>query len=312
MFGKKIINKKYVGLFAEHSDRIKMDIKTVNKKVGKEIEKKLSNIIKDHLIHAEKYANMLYQDMVLTASRNKRTLINETVNKEVEGKANILRQTNLLSLIQKIRSKLISRTDLPYRLFITNQEIKSRGDEELNRAIVGWKDINKGWHEVVTIIRLNKKGRVNHNYASILKWKGDPYKKTSSILNRKEVKEYLPKDINNRKLLQIASKKINKKLQIVGTFKKIKHRIIVQDRQGRNFVVSLDSNTSKVSNCLQQLEVEYGSTVVVGKAFKTNESIEKSCEKCLKFFIKMLNDFEIKTQKTHIRKIDFLGSLKKN
>ena len=59
MFGKKIINKKYVGLFAEHSDRIKMDIKTVNKKVGKEIEKKLSNIIKDHLIHAEKYANML-------------------------------------------------------------------------------------------------------------------------------------------------------------------------------------------------------------------------------------------------------------
>jgi len=305
---KAPFNPKYKGYSMESPNRSKIEIKTADKTVGKRIEAELQPQLDDLKIPGNKYTRIPYYRMIFEVSEKAGTLVTEQPTREIEAKANIVNQEVLLELISKIRNALLKRSNPPYQLFLTEPEIGMRGDAEQGRTIFGWKD-NKGkWVETATIIRMTQKGAVQYGFSSIIKWKTDYKKNTGNVLDRKQMHKYYKHKISDSQLLEDLSQRSGKPVEIVGVAKKMKYRIYVQDEDGRNFVVSLDEcNMENPNRTLQQLEVEYAHTVVVGKEKKLSTLVEKSCDDCMTYFMEMLDELGVQAERTKMRKIDFVG-----
>jgi hypothetical protein len=308
MFGKYSYLKKYVGYLRECPDRVKVEIKTMDLSYEKEIENKLLKDIDDLRILKNKYTNEPYYKMIVEVSKKSGDLVVENSEKEIEVKANFTKKINIELLMQKLRNYIIRNKNLPYKLFLTDPQIKIRGDEELDRTIIGWYGKDNIPHEIVTIIRLTKEGIKEFGFEAILKWKSDQLDNNKKVFVRNQRHEYLRRDISNDHLLTIAGTKVKKKLQIIGVLRKLKHRIIVQDKNGRNIVVSADESViSNSGGTLQQFEVEYYHSVILGSKGRSKETIQKTCQKCMSFFKNLLWNMGIVVEQTSLRKIDFVG-----
>lgn len=197
-------------------------------------------------------------------------------------------------------------------MFPTSPEIKTRGVDEKYRRIIGWRDKENLWHEVLTVIKLTKGFKDKYGFSTILKWKGDPTLSNNNISNllvRKENKDYLISDISDTKILKMTKQKIKKRLTLLGKFHKIKHRIIIQDIYGRNFIVSLDSIYSDTNkNHLFQLEIEYAHTIKSTVSKSAKPKLEKSLFDCAKYINNILKMLRVNATKTTLRKIDFIGN----
>ena len=302
---------KYVARLAEKSNRIKMEIKTKSRKDLRVVSNKFLSLFQHFLVSKNKETLTPYSKMVVSASKIFGTIITEQPLKEIETKANLPPKTNIKALSEKMRNMIIAQKNGLYKVFTADPDLTVRGDWELDRTIIGWRDGVKKWHEIVTIIKLNEQGLDEYGYKTILKWKSDNETRSNGSLNRYQKHDYFKHDIDVNQLLKRLVVTKNEKLEIVGKLRKIKYRFIVQDKEGRNFVVSLDKCTSLLKpRSLCQLEVEYYYTYVKKGSILPHSSIEKSCTRCLDYFLKIINNFNVKAEKTDFRKIDFVASLK--
>lgn len=313
VFEEAPFRTRYYGWKAEEPNRTKIEIKSADASFGRVIEKKLFPILKNQRIPKDRLTNQPFPKMIINLSKKRRALIDEHPGREIEAKANIIKETDISSLMQRVRDELLGRKSSPYQLFLTDPEIKIRGEEELNRTIIGWQNDKGRWHEVVTVIRLTKSGSEEFGFSTILKWKGDPLTGHGPAMNRRQEYEYLNKNIDDKTLLRKLRSNLHKDLQVVGVTKKIKYRIFVQDHDGRNFCISLDECRSFASSqVLQQLEVEYVHTVVAGPRHKPTATTEKACSKCTNFFIAILDKLGVEAKRSSLRKIDFVGLNRKD
>ena len=297
------------GFLTECPARTKIEIKSVNESVGRAIEKKLLPVFRDQKVPQNKLTVEPFPKMAVRISKLKGTIVDECPRREVETKANIMSRVNLVFLIRRMRQELLRRKRAPYRLFVTDHEVKTRGEAERQRTIIGWPDEKGRWHEVVTIIRLTAQGKLEYGYAAILKWKTNSRRNLSKALNRGQRYEFLKEDLTDERLLARARRFAGRKLQIVGVIKKMKFRIMVQDRDGRDFCVSLDECSSPdFPRVLRQLEVEYTHTVVAHRKEKPGRTVAESCVSCADYFIKLLKQMGARAERTNLRKIDFVAA----
>jgi len=296
---------KYRAQIAEVSKLIKIEFKSKVKDEVLKMDDLIAKQFRNNLLITGSETTTSYPKMIVEASKNYGSMSVENPKNEIEIKANIIGNPDLKKLIKKLWQEFLSKNKSPYNLFITDPLISIRGYGELNRTIIGWKD-DKGWHEIVTKIKLNKEGVKENGFETILKWKTDDKSSNNKVLRRKTNYVYMQKDISVSELINLANQKINKKLRIIGILKKIKYRIIIQDVDGRNFVVSLDKTLSLNSlKSLKQLEIEYYHTVLIDH--KPGITLEHACHKCYKYITKILLKHGVQVTKTSQRKIDFAG-----
>lgn len=297
--------KTYEAIMGEVSERSKIEIKTESKKENEGIQKKLAKYTEKLKVPNNKYSKKPYSKMVLEASKKAGTLVVEKPSKEIEVKAEISKGTDIESLINRLRNELIVDTNSPYKLFLTDPEVGRRDYAEKDRTVFGWKNFSAVWHEVVTIIRLKRARQKEYGFSAILKWKADPKERNSNVLNRTEKLEHINKPVTNRQLIRQVNKNLGKKVEKVGVFTKKKYRILVQDKEGRNFNVSLDKVTIKgTKEIMKQLEIEYIHTVHVDSE-KPKITVEESCTNCMDYFLRILDGLSVKAKRTNVRKIDF-------
>ncbi len=302
----KVLNK-YDAELMERSNKLKLEIKAVSDVILEKVKKSLMKVLSKFEDRDNNLTRIPYSEMVIKSSVKRGVLIREgTWDREIEAKANILSSVDIELLMERIRNYLIEKRNLSYQVFGTEPSVKARGQDELHRTIVGWRDTDGKWHEVVTLIRLTLQGCGCYGYAGILKWKSDTRSNLGLIMDREEKKEYLKENISDEVLIQKANAFSGRNTIIAGVVKKHKYRVKIQDCNGRNFGLSLDECVVlDASRKLVQMEAEYVDTVKMSNERMTTDSVGEACVKCIDYFVKLLASFGVNAEKTSLRKIDF-------
>lgn len=299
----------YKGLGTESPHREKVEIKAINEILHKRVLFQLMPFLKSNMAPGNKYTNKPYYKMIVEASELAGVLINEAPTREIEIKANLIGKINISHLIEKIWIFLLKSHTSPYKLYPTEPVISLRGEAELNRTIFGWKNNLGVWEEAATIIRMTDNGTKEYGFATIIKRKTDYRNKKDPVLNRKEVHEYLKKNISNKTFLKKLRAKTHKQVEIVGVTHKLKYRVYIQNDEGRVFCLSVDECKVKNSpRILRQLEIEYMYTISIGSKKTPARSLSRSCEECMLYFISVLSKMGIQAIQTSERKIDFVAN----